>query len=609
MAIWDIKERYELARGSKYLSNVNGSGRILYKYSSASNTGIQSLNITNGGTSTDFGEMTVDRGQTASMSSTTRGVCANGAGPDSNVMDYVTISTEGNAADFGDSTITVRDPNHGTIGNNTRGIRIGGASPSKSNVIDFITIANTGNATDFGDATTTRRSSAGASSKTRGLSAGGGSPANDTIDFITMATTGNATDFGNLTETNHSLAGNSNGRIATFAGMNSPAVKTIIDTVTISTTGNATDFGDLSVARGDPGDGCNSTKAAVIGGYLASEASNTIDIHIFATGGTATDYGDTPDATVPRNMGNPAHGGIDLDDIQLPSVTYMPGSGRGFSLGGAEPDIALVDMLFVPTLGAISNWSSLSANQKHCQAVSSSTRIINAGTDPASNVMESIEIASQGNEADFGDLTGNIRSPGALSNATRGVFGGGNNPGTAQNVIQYVTIATAGNATDFGDLTVARAYVAGGNSPTRGLFGGGSPNSNVIDYITIGSTGDATDFGDLSSVRYGVRAVSNATRCVFMAGTSLSNVMEYVTIASAGDVTDFGDLLAATTFGATCQTNTRGCYMGGETPGVSQNVVQYMTIASTGNTADWGDLSIKRQYNAGASDGHGGLQG
>ena len=135
MAIWKIKERYELARGSKYLSNVNGSGRVLYNYSGGSSTSIQSLNITNGGTSTDFGDQTVVRGQTASMSSTTRGVCANGASPDQNTIDYVTIATEGNASDFGDATQSVRDPNHGTIGNNTRGIRMGGASPSKQNVI------------------------------------------------------------------------------------------------------------------------------------------------------------------------------------------------------------------------------------------------------------------------------------------------------------------------------------------------------------------------------------------------------------------------------------------------------------------------------------------
>ena len=58
---------------------------------------------------------------------------------DQNTIDYVTIATEGNASDFGDATQSVRDPNHGTIGNNTRGIRMGGASTSKQNVIDFIT--------------------------------------------------------------------------------------------------------------------------------------------------------------------------------------------------------------------------------------------------------------------------------------------------------------------------------------------------------------------------------------------------------------------------------------------------------------------------------------
>ena len=37
----------------------------------------------------------------------------------------------------------------------------------------------------------------------------------------------------------------------------------------------------------------------------------------------------------------------------------------------------------------------------------------------------------------------------------RGVFGGGN-PGTAEGTMQYVEIQSQGNAIDFGDLTVAR---------------------------------------------------------------------------------------------------------------------------------------------------------
>jgi hypothetical protein len=34
-----------------------------------------------------------------------------------------------------------------------------------------------------------------------------------------------------------------------------------------------------------------------------------------------------------------------------------------------------------------------------------------------------------------------------------------------------------------------------------------------------------------------------------------------------------------------------------------------MTIASTGNSTDYGDLNNTMQYQGGASDNHGGLQG
>ena len=73
-------------------------------------------------------------------------------------------------------------------------------------------------------------------------------------------------------------------------------------------------------------------------------------------------------------------------------------------------------------------------------------------TPTQSNVIDSFEMASQGNAADFGDLTVSRLSSGA-SNGTRGITHGGNTP-IASNVIDYVTIASAGNATDFGDTTV-----------------------------------------------------------------------------------------------------------------------------------------------------------
>ena len=75
----------------------------------------------------------------------------------------------------------------------SRGVFGGGST----NVIDYITIQTTGDATDFGDLTVDRYGLAACSDGTRGVFGGG--VTTNVIDYITIATTGNATDFGDLT--------------------------------------------------------------------------------------------------------------------------------------------------------------------------------------------------------------------------------------------------------------------------------------------------------------------------------------------------------------------------------------------------------------------------
>jgi hypothetical protein len=71
--------------------------------------------------------------------------------------------------------------------------------PAASNVIDFVTISSTGNASDFGDLTVARGGMGGLSSSTRGLTCRwSADPSTNTIDYITIASTGNAVDFGDL---------------------------------------------------------------------------------------------------------------------------------------------------------------------------------------------------------------------------------------------------------------------------------------------------------------------------------------------------------------------------------------------------------------------------
>ena len=90
-----------------------------------------------------------------------------------NTLEYVTISTLGDATDFGDLT---RSGVHSIMYSNaTRGVCHCGyqypASPNFMNVIDYVTIATTGNAIDFGDAGL-GGFGAGGSSPTRGVAGG-----------------------------------------------------------------------------------------------------------------------------------------------------------------------------------------------------------------------------------------------------------------------------------------------------------------------------------------------------------------------------------------------------------------------------------------------------
>ena len=113
-------------------------------------------------------------------------------------IDFITISTQGNAIDFGNiSTGVLRATS--SCSSNTRSIICAGEDGSTPRVVhlQFITFASTGNTTDYGDLTVGTRGSASLSNQTRGITANGSTPSYPgTVDFYTIAKTGNAQDFG-----------------------------------------------------------------------------------------------------------------------------------------------------------------------------------------------------------------------------------------------------------------------------------------------------------------------------------------------------------------------------------------------------------------------------
>ena len=168
---------------------------------------IDYVEIQTTGNASDFGDISSNAlaGGPAACSSPTRGFWAGGYVPSPAItpqknIDMVTISSKGNSITFGE--LTKKRGAFGGCSNTTRGIWGGGSDwqPSTAevhNTIDYVTMSSTGNATDFGDLTLRRGFIAATSTQIRGIFAGARqTPAlTNNIDYITIATTGHAADF------------------------------------------------------------------------------------------------------------------------------------------------------------------------------------------------------------------------------------------------------------------------------------------------------------------------------------------------------------------------------------------------------------------------------
>ena len=276
-------------------------------------------------------------------------------------IDFVTISTLGNAQDFGEFTGTDRGFGGGAS-SRTRALFMGGYTGSAQNDIDFNIFASLGNSTDFGNLVASNSRPKGmAANQIRAMFAGGdqqpGTRAVATIDYITIAQEGNAQDFGDLTAACRSGTSSTMGSSTRgiFAGGNTnPTFVATIDFVTVATTGNASDFGDLTVATTQAGAFSNSTRG-VLGGGQSPSNTNKIEFITIASEGNATDFGDRT--------------------VSLEQVT-----------GASSP-----------------------------------TRGIFAGGNPYSDVIDFVEILTTGNATDFGDLTDGRRGISGSSNGHGGL--------------------------------------------------------------------------------------------------------------------------------------------------------------------------------------------
>ena len=287
--------------------------------SAAINT-IQYINISTTGNAINFGDLPAVKNQQASAASSTRGISAGGYSPnESATVSYITIASTGDAKDFGDLTLARRL----LVGcsSQTRGIFAGGYdAPNKYNTMDYITIASTGDALDFGDmvadgqTASGRYGSAGYASPTRGVWHGGyGAPAyRNIIDYATIASKGNTKDFGDSSISNYYMGGCSNSirGISGGAWNPSPAHLNLIEYTTIATTGNAQDFGDLIQPSVSVGACASQIRGVFVGGYIGSSKVNNISYVTLMSMGNAIDFGDLTTPVAYNTGCSNGHGGL-----------------------------------------------------------------------------------------------------------------------------------------------------------------------------------------------------------------------------------------------------------------------------------------------------------
>ena len=262
-----------------------------------------------------------------------------------------------------------------------------------------------------------------------------------------------------------------------------------------------------------------------------------------------------------------------------------------------------------------SQW--VQVHTKEAQTVGGTRGVVGGGYTPAAlNTIEYVQIETQGDAVDFGDLQQTMTgvSNGSVASSTRGIFGGDNSPAAD---IDFITFSTTGDATTFGDLSSWRFRAGACSNQTRGVFMcGRNPTATVtMDYITISSTGSAVSWGTNSTVaRLGATGCASPTRGILAGDYPFTNTIEHITISSAGTMSDFGDLTTGTTrpgdsvaFGGgycgSLSNNTRGLIFGGygQDNSTLVNQIEFITITTLGNSQEFGDLTRATAYTPGTA--------
>ena len=297
-----------IRRDGQYLGGGTGSNTgtgtrmcIVGGYSGPVLDTIDYITISTLGDAEDFGDLAAGTYSGGAVGNSTRGFKLGGYSPGiSNAVHVFNFASKGDAVDSINLAAVTAYP--GEFSNEIRGVLAGNSHPGATNVIQFIDLALTNDGVDFGDLSYATLAPAGCASSTRGIFCGG-QPNVNNIEFVTIMTKGDAVDFGDMVETREQHMACSNSTRGIISGGKNPSMTNTIEFITISTTGNGTDFGDMTYTNNRDGASGSSKTRGIVGaggdpGASPYAKTNIINFVEIATTGNAADFGDL---TIGRN--------------------------------------------------------------------------------------------------------------------------------------------------------------------------------------------------------------------------------------------------------------------------------------------------------------------
>ena len=307
--VWDLRQLGVAVQGDTW-QGATTEGRAIFTAGTTGGVGdtdvLDFVDISTLANATDFGDLSIVCRFNGAMNSSTRGVIQLGGQETSSTpleeIEYVTIASEGNSADFGDASQT-RNNGIMSASNATRGINGGGYNSQSASYVaqvDYITIASQGDGQDFGDLSIARYGVSGLGSPTRALALGGaegiqGDRSNH-IDYRAIASLGDFVDFGDLNVQRRAMSAASNSTRGVVSGsLQASANINSIEYVTIATLGDGQDFGDLVNPSNNGAGAAGETRALLVrGNSSGTPSSSTSDIEYItiASLSNSLDFGD-----------------------------------------------------------------------------------------------------------------------------------------------------------------------------------------------------------------------------------------------------------------------------------------------------------------------------